>query len=141
MEIPMFVIGCFFLVAFNVFSLIFINLITMCLGIFLLRFILPGTCTSWSWMTVSFTMLGMFSAAITSNIFSGPFSLPFPCGYPYNANVGTFYIVPEVSYTVLTSFHSFSFILFQSGDFHHSVFTIQLTSLFFFLTYSAIDSF
>ena len=110
----------------------------MCLGMFLLRFILPGTCASWSWVTVSFTMLGMFSAIMTSNIFSGPFSLPFPCGDPYNANVGAFYIVPEVSNTVLTSFHSSSFILFQSSDFHHSVF--QLIYLFFFLTYSAIDS-
>ena len=70
MEIPVFVIGCFFLVAFNVFSLIFISLITMCLGMFLLRFILPGTCASWSWVTVSFTMLGMFSLQIFSLVLS-----------------------------------------------------------------------
>ena len=127
------------LVAFNVFSLIFISLITVCLGMFFLRFILPGTCASWSWVTVSFTMLGMFQL-FSLQIFPLVLSLClFLVGNPFNANVGAFYIVPEVSYTVLTSFHSFSFIMFQSSDFHHSVF--QLTSLFFFLTYSAIDSF
>ena len=108
----------------------------MCLGMCLLKFILPK---SLCFLELGDCFLYHVRDVFTSNIFSGPFSLPFPCGDPYNAHVGAFYIVPEVSYTVLTSFHSFSFILFQSSDFHHSVF--QLTSLFFFLTYSAIDSF
>ena len=87
-----------YLVAFNIFtlSLIFVNLITMCLDVFLLGLILPGTlCASWTWMTVSFPMLENFSAITASNIFSGPPSLLLG---PLNANVGTFNVVPEVSY-------------------------------------------
>ena len=30
---------------------------------------------SWTWMTIFFSMLGKFSAIISSNIFSGPFCL------------------------------------------------------------------
>ena len=57
-------------------SLIFTSLITMCLGVFLLGFILPGTlCASWTWLTASFPKLGTFSAIISSNIVSDPFSL------------------------------------------------------------------
>ena len=64
-------------------SLIFVNLITMCLGMILFGFILPGTlCTSWTWVTVSFPMLGKFSAITSSRIFSGPFSLSSPSGTP-----------------------------------------------------------
>ena len=71
--------------AFNNFSwsLIFANLITMCLRVFLLGFILYGTrCGSWTWVTISFPMLGKFSAIISSNIFYGPFSLSSPSGTP-----------------------------------------------------------
>ena len=78
MEVPLYVICHFSPTAFNNFSLslIFANLITMCLGMFLLGFILYGTlCTSWTWVAISFPMLGKFSAIISSNIFSGPFSL------------------------------------------------------------------
>ena len=50
-------------------SLIFVSLITMCLSVFLLGFILPGTlCASWTWLIISFPMLGKFSAIISSNI-------------------------------------------------------------------------
>ena len=78
MGVPLYVICHFSLVAFNNFSLslIFVSLITACLGVFLLGFILPGTlCASWTWVAISFPMLGNFSAIISSNIFSGPFSL------------------------------------------------------------------
>ena len=57
---------------------------------------------------------------------------------PYNSNVGAFDIVPEVSETILSSFHSFYFIPLMRSYFHHFIF--QLTDLFFF-RYSAIDSF
>ena len=53
--VPLFVICCFCLIAFNNFSLslIFVNLITVCLGMFLLGFILPGSvCASWTWVTI-----------------------------------------------------------------------------------------
>ena len=57
-------------------SLIFTSLITMCLDVFLLGFILPGTLyASWTWLTISFPKLGKFSAIISSNIFSDPVSL------------------------------------------------------------------
>ena len=38
---------------------------------------------------------------------------------PYNSNVGAFDIVPEVSKTILSSFHSFYFILLFISYFHH----------------------
>ena len=85
MRIPLHVICHFSLVAFNnlSLSLIFVSLITVCLGVFLLGFILPGTlCAYWTWLTDSFPMLGKLSDIISSNIFSGPFSLPLPSGTP-----------------------------------------------------------
>ena len=58
---------------------------------------------------------------------------------PCNSNVGAFDIVPEVSETILSSFHSFHFILLFRSYFHHFIF--QLTDSFFCFRYSAIDSF
>ena len=99
MGVPLYVIRRFSLAAFNNFSLslIFANLITTCLGVFLLGFILYGTrCASWTWVAISFPMLGKFSTIISSNIFLGPFSLFSFCN-PYNVNVVAFNVVPEVS--------------------------------------------
>ena len=46
----------------------------MCLGVFLLGFILYGTlCASSTRVTISFPMLGKFSTIISSNIFSDSF--------------------------------------------------------------------
>ena len=51
-----------------------VSLISMCLGMFLLGFILYGTlCASWTSLTISFSMLGKFSTIISSKIFSYPF--------------------------------------------------------------------
>ena len=50
MEFPLYVTCCFSLAAFSIFylCLVFVSLISMCLGLFLLGFILYGTlCTSW----------------------------------------------------------------------------------------------
>ena len=83
MGIPLYVICCFSLAAFNIFSLnlIFDSLSNMCLGVFLLGFILYGTlCTSWTWLTISFPKLGKFSTIISSNIFSDPFFFYFSSG-------------------------------------------------------------
>ena len=99
MGISMHVICHFSLVAFNNFSLslIFVSLITMCLSVFLLEFILTGPlCASWTWVALSFPVLGKFSTIISSNICSGLFSLS-SFWDPYNVNVGAFNIVPEVS--------------------------------------------
>ena len=41
---------------------------------------------------------------------------------PYNSNVGTFDIIPEISETILSSFHSFYFVLFFRSYFHHFIF-------------------
>ena len=54
--------------------LIFISLIDMCLGVFHLGFILFGSLwVSWTWMAISFPILGKFSAIISSSNFSWPF--------------------------------------------------------------------
>ena len=73
MGIPLCVICCSSLAAFNICSLclIFVNLINMCLGVFHLGFILFGTLwVSWTCVTISFPILGKFSAIISSSIFS-----------------------------------------------------------------------
>ena len=78
MGFPLYVICHVSFVVFNnlFLSLIFVSLITVCLDVFLLGFILPGAlCASWTWFTLSFRMLGEFSAIMSSNICSGPFSL------------------------------------------------------------------
>ena len=76
-------------------SLIFVGLISVCLVVLLLGFILPGTlCASWTWLTISFPMFGKFSGIISSNIFSGPFSLLL-LGPQHNVNIGAFNVVPE----------------------------------------------
>lgn len=58
----------------------------------------------WPWVSLSFPRLGRFSAIISSNIFSGNFSLSSSWS-PYNASIS----VPDVSQTVLISFILFSF--------------------------------
>ena len=76
MGIPLCVICCFSLAAFNIFSLclIFVNLINMCLGVFHLGFILFGTLwVSWTWVIISFPILGKFSTITSSSIFSWSF--------------------------------------------------------------------
>ena len=92
MGIPLCVICCFSLAAFNIcyLCLIFVNLINkdlimikdliknliMCLGVFLLGFILFGPLwVSWTWVIISFLILGKFSTIISSSIFSWSFFL------------------------------------------------------------------
>ena len=68
MGIPLCVICCFSLAAFNIcyLCLIFVNLVNMCLGVFRLGFILFGTLwVSWTCVTISFPTLGKFSAIIS----------------------------------------------------------------------------
>ena len=85
MGILLCVICCFSLAAFNIcsFCLIFINLINMCLGMFCLGFILFWIlCVSWTWVAISFSILGKFSTLISSSIFSWPFFLSSSSGIP-----------------------------------------------------------
>ena len=76
--IPFCVICYFSLAAVNIccLCLTFVNLINMCLGVFCLGFILFGTLwVSWTWMIISFSILGKFSTIISSSIFSWSFFL------------------------------------------------------------------
>ena len=85
MGIPLYVICCFSLAAFNICSLclIFVNLINMCLGLFHLGFILFGTLwVSWTWVIISFPILGKFSTIISSSIFSWSLFLSSSSGTP-----------------------------------------------------------
>ena len=77
MGFPLYVTCCFSLAAFNVLSLclVFVSLISMCLGVFLLGYILYVTlCASWIWLIIwliiSFSVLRKFSTIISSKIFS-----------------------------------------------------------------------
>ena len=102
---------CFSLAAFNTFSLCLLVWL-MCLGVFLFQFILYGTLWgSWTWVVISFPMLGKFFTIISSTIFSCSF---FFFWDPYNWNVDAFTIVPEVSETILNSLLFFFFSLFFS---------------------------
>ena len=85
MEFPLYVTCCFSFAAFNILSLclVFVSLISICLGMFLLGFILYGTlCASWTWLTTSFSMLGKFSTIISSKIFSYCFFFSSSSGTP-----------------------------------------------------------
>ena len=63
--------------------LAFVSLISMCLDLFLVRFILYGTvCSSWTWLTISFSILGKFSTMSSSKIFSYPFFFSSSSGTP-----------------------------------------------------------
>ena len=71
--------------------------------------------------------------------FLSPFLFLFFFWDPYNSNVGVLNVVPEVSETVLTSFHSFFFILL-CGSYCHC-FIFHVTYPFFCLRVSAFGSF
>ena len=78
MGIPLYVIRCLSLAAFNICSLclIFFSSISIHFVVFPFGFILYGTLwTSRTWVTISFPILGKFSTIISSNIFSCPFLL------------------------------------------------------------------
>ena len=85
MEVPLYIIYCFSLVAFKIFSvtLVFVRLVTMYLNVFLLELILHGIlCASWVWMPVFFPMLRKFSAIISSHVFLGMLCLASPYETP-----------------------------------------------------------
>ena len=103
MGIPLCVICCFSLAAFNICSLclIFVNLINICLGVFRLGFILFGT--------LCFLDLGDYFLPHFREVFNYyllkyflmVFLFVFFFWDSYNLNVGAFHIVLEVSEIVL----------------------------------------
>ena len=111
MGIPLCVICCFSLAAFKVcsFYLVFVSLINMCLGVFHLKFTLFGIWVSWTWVAVSFPILGTSSTIIFSSIFSCPFFLSSSSGTP---------MIRMLEHLMLSwrslRFSSFVFILFSS---------------------------
>ena len=125
------------LAAFNICSLclIFVNLINMCLGVFHLGFILFGTLwVSWTWVIISFPILGKFSSIISS-IFSWSFFLS-SSGTPMIQMLGCFTLSQRS-----LSLSSFLLILFFFFPlcfiyFYHSVF--YLTNPIFCLLYSTV---
>ena len=95
----------FFFAAFRILSLSLTStvLIVICLGVGLLGFILFGTLhASCTWISVSFKFW-KFLATVSSYTFSILFSL-FSFWNPYNANVGMFDVISEISYIALFFF-------------------------------------
>ena len=141
MGFPLYVTCCFSLAAFNILSfyLVFVSLLSMCLGVFLLGFILYGTLCLLDLIDYFFFQVGKIFNYNLFKSFLISFLFLFFFWNLYISNVDVFDIVPEVSETVLSSFHSFYFILFFRSFFHHFIF--QLTDLFSCFRNSAIDSF
>ena len=119
--------------SFVVFNLCLTN---MCFSMFLTHvptWIFPiwTLCSSQMLVTISLPMLGNFSAIISSNIFSDPFSLSFSSGNS----------LMQISVPLILSWTSLrlslSFVMFRGSDFHYY---LSVTYLFFCFTYS-IDSF
>ena len=85
MGVPLYVIFHFSLVAFNNFSLslIFVSLISVCLGVFLLGFNLPGTlCALWTWVAISFPISEVFDYNLFRYFLGSSLSLSSPSGTP-----------------------------------------------------------
>ena len=141
MEFPLYVTCCLSLAAFNILSLclVFVSLISMWLGVFLLGFILYGTfCASWTWLTIFFSMLGEFSTIISSKIFSYPFF--FPSSEIPIIQMLVCFILSQRSLR-LSSLFIILFILFCSLDVISTLLSSSSLISFFCFRYSAIDSF
>ena len=142
MGIPLYVICCFSLVAFNIFSLSLIfSQFAYCVSWCVPPWVYPAW-DSLCFLDLSGYFLFHIREIFNYNLFKyflKHLLLLFFFWDPFNSNCCAFNVVPEVSESVLNSFHSFIFILLLGSYFHHSV--LQLTFPFFYLSYSFIDSF
>ena len=96
MGIPLY---CLSLTAFNSLSLslVFVILVTVCLGVFLIGLILYGFLfISQTWVTVSFPRLGRFSTTISPNILGELFD-SLLLWNTYNVNISVLDVFPQVS--------------------------------------------
>ena len=142
MGIPLCVMCCFSLAAFNICSLcvIFVSLIKMCLRVFCLGFILFGI------SCLGFLHLGGYFLSHFREVFNYYllkyflmlFLFVFFFRDTYDSHVVAFNIVPDISEVVLISFHSFFFFPLCFIYFHHSIF--HLTYPIFCHSYSTVGS-
>ena len=97
------------------------NVINMCLGMFLFGFILYGTLwASWTWVAIFLSHVRELLDYYLLRYFFILFSFVF-FWYPSSSNVGAFNVVLEVSETVFFSFHLVFFILLCFSYLHYSV--------------------
>ena len=97
----------------------------MCLGVFLFGFIMYGMLwTSWTWVAITFPMLGRFSTIISSNIFSYPFFFSSSFGTPIIWMLMCLMLSQHSLRLFSFLFYFFSFILFHLNYFHHSIFQL-----------------
>ena len=132
MGIPLCVICCFSLAAFNICSLclIFVNLINMFLEVFRLGFILFGTLwVSWSWVIISFPIFGKFSTIISSSVFSWSFCLSSCSGTPMIRVLG--HLSLSWRSLRLSSFLLIRFYFFLSDSFISTILSSTSLILFF----------
>ena len=96
----------FFLFGFNILSLSlnFVSLITMCLSVFLLGFILPGTLCCQNLVDYFLSYVWEVSSYHLFKYFLRFFLSLFSFWDPYSVNVGVFNVVPEVSLGCLNFF-------------------------------------
>ena len=135
MGVPLCVICCFSLAAFNICSLclIFVNLINMCLALGFSCLGLSGF-LGLGWLFPS--PLGKFSPIISSSIFSWPFFLPSSSGTPMIQMLGRLTLSQRS--LRLSSFLLIFFFFFPLCFiyFYHSIF--HLTYPMFCLSYSTV---
>ena len=142
MGVPLYVICCFPLVAFNILSLssILITLTTMCLGVFLYGFILSETlCASWTWSTISFPYYRCFQL-LSLQIFSWVLSFSSLLLGPIWYECFYIYCCPYFfSFLILCSVAVIS-VMSSSSLIHYSASVILLipSSIFFISVYTYI---
>ena len=128
---------CVSLAAFRILSLslTFAIIIIIRLGVGLFGFnLFEALCASYILMSVSFRF-GKFSAIISSNMFTMPFSFSSPSGIPIMHRLAHF-ILSHRSLVLLSCFFNLVFCMLSwLGDFHY--FILYVTNSFLCIIFSA----